>query len=192
MAPSHTKRKKPRVKERPLLEHPQIDAVLNEAVQFIKNWTHKELSRLADNGEIIILPGRRKHEYTIGKYHMYKHNNQCWTVCYDEQWIQDFYDRRAALFYCIGNQSGYAKKAEEIRLLDFAAGKLAGDWAVYNSTLLKARKTRNWHQYDTTLARISQISSKLDDVQEQLEKSLAWAKYKKYQDGSHETTRTRN
>jgi hypothetical protein len=77
-------------------------------------------------------------------------------------------------------------------MLDADVGKLAQDIANYQLHSETARKNKNWFLYDTMQARISEISTKLDYVQDQLEKSLKWAKYMKTQDGSHETTRIRN
>ncbi len=62
----------------------------------------------------------------------------------------------------------------------------------YQHTLLTARKNKNWVLHDVMQARIAEISSKLENAQDLLEKSLRWAKYNKTQDGSHETTRIRN
>ena len=193
MATSHTKRKRSKNKKRPLLDHPQVDAVLTEAVRFLHHWTQRELNKLNNNGQVLILPGRAKDDYLVGKYRLHKHNDRCWTVTYDEKTVHDFYDRRAAMFYCMGTQGGqYTKKANEILMLDAVVGKLSSDWAHYAYTMTVAKKHQNWSQYDAMQARISEISSKLDYVQDQLEKSLKWAKYMKSQDESHETTRIRN
>ena len=194
MATSHTKRKRSKNKKRhPMLDHPQVDAVLTEAVRFLHHWTQRELNRLNNNGQVLILPGRAKDDYLVGKYRLHKYNDRCWTVTYDEKTVHDFYDRRAAMFYCMGTQGGhYTKKANEILMLDAVVGKLSSDWAQYAYTMALAKKHQNWLQYDAMQARISEISSKLDYVQDQLEKSLKWAKYMKSQDESHETTRIRN
>ena len=193
MAKSPTKRKRSKNKQRELLNHPQVNAVLTEAVKFLHHWTQRELHRLNSDGQVYILPGRTKHDYLIGKYRLEKYNDHCWTVSRDNERVHDFYDRRAALFYCMGTQGNrYTQRADEILMLDSIVGKLSSDQQHYAHSLIWARKHQNWLQYDTVQARMAEISSKLEYVQEQLEKSLNWAKYKKTQDGSHETTRIRN
>ena len=193
MATSHSKRKRSKNKHRELLQDPRVDAVLTEAVKFLQNWTHKELYRLNRNGEVYILPGSSKNSYLVGKYKLIKHNEHCWTVIQDDQRVHDFYDRRAALFYCMSTQAGrHTARADEIRQLDGIVGKLISDSMHYTHSLDWAKRTKNWLLHDVVQARIIEISSKLEYHQEQLEKSLKWAKYNKTQDGSHETTRIRN
>lgn len=184
MAASPTKRKRNKRKQ-PDLKSAVVDAVLTEAVKFIHQWTHRELSRLNQDKQILILPGGARDEYLIGRYRLHKQNDHCWTVINESNTlIQHFYDRRAALFYCLGAQGAYTSRAEEIRRLDSMLGKLCLDWGWYIRSLKTAKKEKNWHLYDTVEARISDISTKVEYVQEQLEKSLRWAKYKKHQDGS--------
>lgn len=196
MATSHTKRKRSRKRghdrTRPLLDNPEVDHVFTQTVKFLHTWTQREIHKLAQVGNVVILPGKNKNSYQIGKYTLHRYNDTCWTVSNDDKKIQDFYDRRAAVLYCLHTHNKYSRKSEETRMLDADVGKLAQDIANYQLHSEHARKNKNWFLYDTMQARISEISSKLDYVQDQLEKSLKWAKYMKTQDGSHETTRIRN
>ena len=193
MATSSTKGRRWKNKKRRVLDDPRVDQVLTQAVKFLHHWTQRELHNLNKDGKVFILPGRSKNEYLIGKYRLEKFNDNCWTVSADDQRIHDFYNRRAALFYCMTTQQGrYIAKPDEILQLDAQVGKLASDWIHYTHTLNFSRKQKNWLQYDIVQSRLIEISTKLEYAQEQLEKSLGWAKYNKTQDGSHETTRTRN
>lgn len=196
MATSHTKRKRYRKRgqdrTRPLLDHPEINNVITQTVKFLHTWTQREIHKLSQVGNVVILPGKHKNSYSIGKYTLHKHNDHCWTVVDDDKKIQDFYDRRAAVLYCLRTHNKYSRQSEETRQLDAEVGKLAQDLLTYQLRSETACKNKNWFLHDTMQARISEISSKLDYVQDQLEKSLKWAKYMKTQDGSHETTRIRN
>lgn len=194
MATSHTKRKRSRKSHasRPLLNDPQINSAITHAVKFLHSWTQRELHKISTVGNVLILPGKTKNHYNIGKYQLHKQNEHCWTVSTDDKKIQDFYDRRSALFYCMSTHCRYSKQAEYILMQDALVGKLYQDLSLYQHSITVARKNKNWVLHDTVQARISEISSKLDYAQEQLEKSLRWAKYMKTQDDSHETTRIRN
>ncbi len=194
MATSHTKRKRSRKRkqDRPLLDNPEINNVLSQTVKFLHTWTQREIHKLATDGNVVILPGKNKNSYLIGKYQLCRYNDTCWTVTEDTKKIQDFHDRRAAVLYCLRTHNKYSKQFEETRMMDAEVGKLAQDIENYQLRSEHARKNKNWFLYDTMQARISELSSKLDYAQEQLEKSLKWAKYIKTQDGSHETTRIRN
>jgi hypothetical protein len=193
MGTSSTKGRRWKNKKRKALDNPVVDQVLTQAVKFLHHWTQRELHKLNSNGQVFILPGRNKNEYLVGKYRLEKQNDRCWTVSNDEKRIHDFYDRRAALFYCMGTQGGkYTPRADEILMLDTVVSKLSSDQMHYTHTLTCSKKQKNWLQYDIVQARLTEISTKLEYAQEQLEKSLGWAKYNKTQDGSHETTRTRN
>ncbi len=191
MAKSHTRKKHWRKKAPPTIQHPQLDQALTQAVKFLHQWTRKELSRLQTQGEVLILPGKNKNHYLIGRYQLQKQTDHCWSVSDAEVHVHDFYDKRSALYYCFGTQNKYSRHAEEVRSLDAELGRLTSDCVFYTHTAQQAVRAKNWAVYDIVQARLSQISSRLEYVQDQLEKTLRWAKYTKTQDDSHETTRIR-
>lgn len=194
MATSHTKRKRSRNRgrARPLLDNPQVDHVLTTAVKFLHTWTQRELVKLANVGQVVIVPGKNKNSYGIGKYQMLRSGDYCWTVMLNDTLVQNFFDRRSAVLYCMNTQNTFSRRAEELRMQDAEVAKLWQNNQFYQHTLQSARKNKNWVLHDVMQARIAEISSKLENAQDLLEKSLRWAKYNKTQDGSHETTRIRN
>jgi hypothetical protein len=191
MVASHTTKKQ---NNNPLFKNKgQYDQAVGMALGYIKHWTHNELARLNKTGEIIITAGPKKNEFKIGLYKLQGRAEHCWTVWNaNGQWVQDFWDRRSAVFYCMLEQRQQYNKARNIRTSDHNVAKMMEDRNSYLYSQKKAVKSKNFMLYDILDARLSDVNTRLEQAQDQLEKNLTWAKYTKPQDGSNETTRTRN
>jgi hypothetical protein len=191
MVASPTTKKSHEVLSKKQLE--QVDQMIDIALGYIRHWKHKQLNQLHRHGHMIILPGSRKNEFTIGKYRMLGYNANCWTVWnHNNDRVHDFYDRRAAVFYCIAIQKNQFRDAQALLLADTEIGKLSMDRVFYERRLSQARREKNWMIYDVITARLTDTLIRLEPAQEQFEKNLRWAKYLKTQDTPYETTRTRN
>ena len=133
---------------------------------------------------MLILPGSKPNEFTIGKYHMRKQHNTSWVVSerYSD-WTQEFQDRRSALFYCICMQTRALQAAKDISFWDHRVLKLTLDRWWYKRSQQVAERGKDWSSWDIADARISDVDFALYDAKERLEKSLQWAKYLKPRDG---------
>lgn len=191
MVASHTTKKSHDVLSKQQLE--LLDQMVDMALGYIRHWTHKQVDLLNLRGQLVIVPGNQKNEFVIGRYRMLGRNSRCWTVWdHNQSWIHDFYDRRAAVFYCMAVQKNQFREAQGLLSSDAELGKLSQDRVFYEHRLSQVRREKNWMLYDVLTARITDTLLRLEHAQEQFEKNLRWAKYLKTQDTPYETTRTRN
>lgn len=162
---------------------PELNEMVSYALGLIKTWTNKEISRLRQSGELVITPGRSKNEFIIGSYNLKGVHAGCWTVADTaDKKLHDFYDRRAAVYYCIAAQNNQFTRASTLLNADKEVAKLSEDKLQYERTQRRATKEKNWVLYDIMDARLSDINVRLTHAQEQFEKNLHWAKYLKTQD----------
>lgn len=190
MAASHTTKKH---KQDSPMSRQEFNTLVQQALQHIAYWARKEVERMNRNGDIVITTGSSKNEFKVGRYKLKGRKANCWTVWDSEgKWVQDFWDRRSAVFYCILTQKNQLNKAANLQLSDYTLAKLAEDKVTFLHTQKTAAKAKNWLLWDIIDARLSDVNLKITHAQEQLEKNLTWAKYTKPQDGLNETHRTRN
>jgi hypothetical protein len=191
MVASHTTKKSHDTVSKKQLE--LLDQMVDVALGYIRHWAHQQVDQLNHRGYLIIRPGSRKNEFLIGRYRMLGRSLHCWTVWnHNHDWVHDFYDRRAAVFYCMATQKNKFRESQGLLAADAELGNLNMNRVFYEHRLSRTRQEKNWVLHDVVAARLTDTLIRLEQAQEQFEKNLRWAKYLKTQDISYETTRTRN
>jgi len=147
-------------------------------VKYVKTWTKKELKKYLT--QPIVIP-YGDYGFFVGPYEINGINKECWRVTQkDGKIIGDFYNKAAAIAYCMCNVDQKYSKAEEIYFIDSMLGKLSNDLLFYENSLQHSEKSKNKLKEYITLNRYTEAKFKRKEFLNLLKKTLISAKYMKF------------
>lgn len=158
------------------------ETVVEIMARLLERWGSKELDRLCSTKDFICLEVG-KNIYRVGKFELKKQAETCWTVnSADGDHIHDFYNRQAAVFFCLYETRCYYTKAREFLYNDAELGKSYCELNNLNKQLARALKQKDFFKADLYSARISNVKPQLEAQETNLQKSIIAAKYNKVWD----------
>jgi hypothetical protein len=158
-----------------------IEQAIVDAVKHIKNWTKQELKHLlAQNrfskDNILIIPIGTA-GYLIGNYALRQVNNE-WHMIYRYNDIElIFYNRNAAMFYAICQQTHRIPLADQIYCYDQQVNRLDIEAAQFKIRIKQSQNKKNSDQLELYASRHQETTLKLRHARFLLEKTLDLAKY---------------
>lgn len=197
MGASRTTRKRRKKTPEQLYEMAQTqaatEAVAEIVARLLDQWTRSELIKLAVSNHFVCIDLARN-IYRVGRFNLQKYKNNRWLVkSPDGSIVHIFYNKQAAVFYCLYETKQQFTKAKEFLAMDSDLGRTQEQVAEYASHLQLAITRNDTFKQDLYLARLSWARPKLALLESNLEKSILSAKYSKvWEINNHETTRTRN
>lgn len=147
-------------------------------IQYVTTWTKKELAQFIDKP--IVIP-HGDYGFFVGNYEIIGLTKVCWRVKQkDGQVIGDFFNKAAAIVYCLCNIDQKYNKADEIYVIDSALGKLTNDILFYEKSMQVNQKNKNNTKHAILLNRYIDAKFKRKEYLNLLKKSLISAKYMKF------------
>ena len=181
MATSHTTKKRyssPReLKER--AEKQAVVEVMTEVMTgLLDHWSREELNRLSfSNTMVCVQTGANT--YRIGRYDL-KRDGLNWHVeMVNGSAIHNFFNKQAAVFYCLFSTRNKYQRAQEILLEDRHLSHLQGELDIYYQQLKTAIERKDEWKQDLYMARLSWCKPQLDHHRTNLQKLISSAKYSK-------------
>lgn len=158
------------------------ETVVEIMARLLERWGSKELDRLCSTKDFICLEVG-KDVYRVGQFELRKQAETCWTVAsIDGVHIHDFFNRQAAVFYCLYETRNNFVKAKEFLHSDAELGKSYSELNNLNKQLARALKQKDFFKADLYSARISNVKPQLEHLETNLQKSIIAAKYNKVWD----------
>ena len=179
MAASHTVKKRAKKLAHKLAE----EQVLHELFDhYLVHWSKQELGSLIKQNKLIVLPLDNPKGYQIGRFQLWQQHKN-WNV---RDIINEttfvFYDKQAAVFYCMFEMLQKYNRSREIKYQDNWVNKLDQDHEFFRHKYKIAQQSKNLFAQDLCEARLSDIKPRLEFAQEQLQKMITSAKYIKIWD----------
>jgi len=196
MGELHTTKKRRRKKNQNLLERATKQATAETITEvmahFLEKWTKQELANLASNNQFICIDVARD-MYRVGRFNMLRLEETRWSVTnLDNKLVHDFYNKQAAVFYCLYESRNLFHKAQEFLQGDIELGRTQLQVKEYLAQLRLAEQKKDSFRQDLYLARLSFSRPKLELLETNLQKTIISAKYSKvWETKNHETARTR-
>lgn len=149
-----------------------IDLVITGFRQWAKNEVN--YIRYALNYPAI-LPINEK-TFVIGNFRIENAGSHCYKVSKDKTHIHTFFNKKAAIFFCVFTKIKYFRLADNILAKDIAVSKLYDDIQFFQS---KATTTTDSFKRQLWQSRLSELSSKFGLAVRELDKILISARYNK-------------
>ena len=151
--------------------------------QKLEQWAERELER---NMHKMIVSDPHGGYVAFAKYHI-QPTGQGYMVRTWSDEIHEFGSKRAAISYCVADNNNRINLATQIRVLDTKQQILTNDLRCRQAQCNRAR-TQDF--YDTVEAKILPMASRLEAVNNELEKCVNMAKYIQIRGFHNETART--
>ncbi len=149
---------------------------------YLNWWTKQEILHLMNKGTLVVLPAEQGQGYIIGRLRLHKANG-CWSVTSDYRDKElVFADKMAAVFYCLYEHKHMFKSSHELWQQDAVLRKLDNDQKFYRHKYKIACEKSNGFAQDLWEARLSDVTPRLLNAQDQLQKMITRAKYIKIWD----------
>jgi hypothetical protein len=195
-----TKKHKPKTKKkfnRQVFERAKqqatAEALTEVMARFFTHWSRQQLDQLASAQEFVCIDLARDF-YQVGKYSLEKRAENSWIVRdkYNEV-LHNFYHRQAAVLWCLHETRGMFQKAREFLNNDKRYGFMQDQVIEFSAKLKQAMEKRDGFRQDLYLARLSWTYPMLEEIRNNLQKTITAAKYSKaFGEKKNETARTRN
>lgn len=164
------------------LEISAIEGYVNQAVDYLRNWTQQELAefvtKTVDGRHTPLIAKIKKDNYLVGAYLVSREPSNQWKVFY---WRSEaeflFSSKVSAILFAIYRQTGRDKTASSILTHDQEVSRLSIKADLYSFRFRQAVKKKNSHKIDLFSVRYNETSLKLKAAKEHLEKILNSAKY---------------
>jgi hypothetical protein len=196
MGELHTTKKRRRKKNQNLLDRATNQAAAETITEvmahFLEKWTKKELATLALNNQFICIDVGRD-LYRVGRFNLQRQAEKRWIVMdMTGKIIHEFYNKQAAVFYCLYESKHMFHKAHQFLYSDLELGRTYLQVTEYLAQLRLAQQRKDSFKVDLYLARLSFSQPKLELLETNLQKTIISAKYSKvWETNNHETARTR-
>ena len=181
MAGSRTTKKRPspqQLKQR-AERQAAAEVMTNVMVSLLDHWNREELDRISSSGKIVCMR-KGADSYRIGYYDMAKNSNDRWIV--DHYGGHDhhlFFNKQAAVVYCLFNSLNKYNSARELLIDDQQLGFLQQELDMFYEQLKLAVQRKDEWKQDLYLARLSVTRPQLEAVRTNLRKKISSAKYTK-------------
>lgn len=177
-AASHSKRKYKQAYKKLGLTQEQVEQAAQITTKYLKNWTTKEIKRLALQENVPVFLPIGNHGYFIGKFKLNVLEANCYEVLdHNDELINRFCRKLSAMFYCVARQANKSAIADKILEIDSIVGKLESDKKFYEASRLKNRKKKDYFKVDLLAARSLDTELRLQEATQELEKTINIAKY---------------
>lgn len=155
------------------------EAMKEVLYRLLNHWGLKELDKFSINTNFVCLQ-TGKNTYRVGRFNLQKQLENSWVVTdlYD-QFISDFYNKQAAVFYCLFETRHMYTRAAELRSSDFELGRAEQELVQLTQHLHTATRKKDPFACDLYHARLSNIRPKVEQLQSNLQKTIIRAKYSK-------------
>ena len=159
-----------------------VETIVNNTVQYLNQWTKKELVSLLEkqtsNGVPLIAQIGKK-GYIVGNYALQPIDHQWWRVSYrfNDEVEQVFSSKLSALCYIFYRHNNDYQHADQILNRDNNFRRWAIKSQHYQYRYKQALKKKNYLKSELFLARYQETQHQLNLSKIQLEKSLKLAKY---------------
>lgn len=179
MAVSHTTKKQ----RKKAAWQMATEQVAEEVVTaYLSWWTKQEIQRLISNGALVVYPAANGKGHYVCNSHVWKDGGWWRVQKNNSDTILTFFDRQAAIFYCLFDHKKMFQKSLDILQHDYTVRKLEQDQQIYKYKYKQAQETNNWFARDLWNARLSDVNPRLEQAEEQLRKLVNSAKYIKLWD----------
>jgi hypothetical protein len=155
-----------------------IEVMTNVMMGLLDHWSKEELTRLSSNGTLVCIQ-TGKNNYRIGQYNLQRHPIGWHVQHYHGHDAQDFFNKQAAVFYCLYCSRNKYHTAREFLLEDQNLGLLQSELdMLYQQLKLAVERKDEWKQ-DLYLARLSWTKPQFEYARDNLQKKVNSAKYSK-------------
>lgn len=158
-----------------------IEKIVDQAVDYFRDWTSKELDHLlstTDKNNLPIITTLGKNGYIVGNYAICCLDHKWWRVCYrysDQEYI--FANKIAAIHYAICQQTDRYVTADRILKQDQEVGRHTTKSDFFKTRFNRALQQKNSQKSEFFKIRYQETAIKLSYAKSLLEKSLRSAKY---------------
>jgi hypothetical protein len=154
--------------------------VVNAAAVYISQWTERELQTITKNERMPYIWPIEGVGYVIGHYRVLN-NKGIWQVRdKDNKLLYSFTEKLVAVFYVLCDLTRRYNTARNLRLSDETVNRLRNDLVHYESSVKRAKTSKNYESLDIWLARLHETNLQLRAANRELQKTLNSAKYIKY------------
>lgn len=174
----HSKRKYKQAYKKLGVTKQVIDHAVKITTDYLKNWTTKEIKRLALQENVPVFLPIGNHGYFIGRFRLNLLEANCYEVLdHNNELIHQFCRKQSAIFYCIARQANKSQIADKLLKIDVNVGKLESDRKYYEIARIKSSKKKDYFKVDLLTARSFDTELKLNEAIQELEKTINIAKY---------------
>lgn len=158
-----------------------IEKIVDQTVDYLRNWASNELDRLianSDKTKLPIITNIGKNGYVVSNYAIYPLDNKWWRVCYrysDQEHV--FASKVAAIYYAICQQTGKYITADQILKHDQEMGRYITKSDFFKNRFYQATQRKNREKAEFFKIRYQETAIKLSQARSLLEKSLRSTKY---------------
>jgi len=149
------------------------------AVSKINRWAKKQVFTLQNQDKFPLCVPLNKHTWIIGNYRITELGDKRYKVSTDNKTVHIFYNKKAAIFYAVLNNSKYTyrvKIAQELLENDIITGKLYDKMLFYYKKL-QVRKPTNAFKHQLWQSRHRDLQLRFRTANKDLLKKLNQAKY---------------
>jgi hypothetical protein len=168
-----------------------VETAAELTARYVAQWTQKEYSKLIASNRVPYIYPLNNGGFSIGRLFLIPSSNHWQIQNQSREVIYEIDSKEAAIFFCLCDQIGFNKLADEIRLLDRDASKYKVDILHYTRSLERAIKTKNCTAISVWDARLEDAQLRYSSAKNQLQKSIRSAKYLKVWETNHEINRNR-
>lgn len=152
-----------------------LNQVIADGVDYIHNWTKKELSSISKNTLVVLQ--NAEGSYTIGTFSVLKVTDTCWRVMdRNNEHVHDFSKKLAAVVYCVSSATRKYQTASDILELDTEFSKLDADYELFTYLVKRYAEQKDEFKVALYISRQEITKDRLNIVKDQLEKILTRAK----------------
>lgn len=153
-----------------------LNQVIADGVDYIHNWTKKELSSISNNTLVVLQ--NAEGSYTVGTFSVLKVTDTCWRVLdRNKEHVHDFSKKLAAVAYCATSAKRKYHTASEILELDTEFARVEADYDLFTHLIKRYAEQKDDFKVGLYISRQEIAKDRLEVVRDQLEKILARAKY---------------
>lgn len=150
--------------------------LVDTAVAGVRQWAKQEAKNIRyDLSYPTILPINKK-TFVIGNFKIEILSDHDHLVHKDKKFVHTFYNKKAAVFYCVLTKKNYFNLADKILIRDKTVSMLYDDIQFFQEKLNKNKdsfKHQLWH------SRLSELKSKFMLNNQELDKIILTTKYSK-------------
>lgn len=161
----------------------KIEQLVHEAVEYLRRWTKEELRSIIDesskSNRLPVIAPIGQQGYIVGNYGICPtEDKKWWRVNYrysDQEYI--FVNKAAAVCFALSQQTGKIILADKILKQDQEVGKFQLKSEMFKERFYQACRRKNRDKADLFKSRYQEVSLKLVEARNVLEKSLKSTKY---------------
>ena len=153
---------------------------IEATAMYISRWTEQELRSVSNKENMPYIWPIDNLGYVIGHYRVLN-NKGSWQVRdFENKLVHAFTDKLSAVFYVLCDLTKRYNLARTLLNADSEVNRLRNDMIHYESSVKRAKATKDHDKADIWRARLYDANIKLQAANQELQKSLNSAKYIKY------------